>query len=145
VPPICSTHRHRAVAAVRTPEAALTAVALATEAGRSSSVVIGGLDRTRQPLALLVFDEAVGADLPLAVDLVLRVVRRLGNDSAVASVFLASTGDAATSDPGPSESALYDDLDRRFAGAGIALLDWFMVTDGAALSVAHVAGRATAW
>ena len=145
MPPICSTHRHRAVAAVRTPEAALTAVALATEAGRASSVVIGSLDRTRRPIALLVVDEAVGTDLPLAVDYVLRAVRRLGNDSPVASVFLASTGDAATSDPGPSESALYDDLDRRLAGAGITLLDWFMVTDGAALSVAQVAGRATSW
>jgi hypothetical protein len=145
VPPTCSTHRHRAPAAVSTSDAALTAVALATRNGRVSSVVIGSLDRVRRPLALLVVDEAVGSDLPLAVDFVLRGVRQLGPESPVASVFLAAAGGAATPDPGPAEWVLFGEFGRRFADAGIVLLDWFMVIDGSAISVPERAGLASLW
>jgi hypothetical protein len=141
----CPSHRHRAASPVRSPEEALTTLALATDAGRDTCVVIGGLDRRRRPLALLVVDEASGSDLPLAVDIVISAVRELGSDSPVAAVFLACSGGAAIAEPGDAECTVFAELEHRLAGAGIALLDWFMLSDGSAISVPHRAGRVSAW
>jgi hypothetical protein len=131
-------------APVRTAEDALTTVALATNAGRTSCVVIGGLDRGRRPLTLVVVDDARPPDLALAVDVVLAALGPAGT-SPITAVFLASSGGAAPVGIGPAECALFADLDRRLGGAGIALLDWFVLRDGSATSVAHRAGRPPGW
>jgi len=140
--PTCSTHRRRAPAPVRTPEVALSALAQATDAGRTACVVVGELDRGRRPLALVVVDDAHPCDLALAVDVVLAA---RDHRSPVAAVFLASSGEAAPAEVGPAECALFGDLDRQLGGAGITLLDWFVLRDGSATSVAHRAGRPPAW
>ncbi len=140
--PTCSTHRRRAPAPVRTPEVALTALAQATDAGRTACVVVGELDRARRPLALVVVDDAHPCDLVLAVDVVLAA---RDHRSPVAAVFLASSGAAAPAEVGPAECALFSDLDRQLGSAGITLLDWFVLRDGSATSVAHRAGRPPVW
>src|ERR1700682_2350084 len=95
VPTTCSSHRHRAPLPLRSAEDALATLALATDAGRETCVVIGGLDQRHRPLALLVVDGGTGGHLPLAVDVVIAAVRELGAGSPVAAVFLASSGAAA--------------------------------------------------
>jgi len=143
--PTCSTHRRRAPAPVRTPEVALTALAQATDAGRTACVVVGELDRGRRPLALVVVDDAHPCDLALAVDVVLAALGADHDPSPVAAVFLASSGDAAPAEVGPAECARLAALAGRLGDAGIALLDWFVLRDGSATSVAHRAGRPPGW
>jgi hypothetical protein len=144
VPTTCPPHRHRAPAPIRTPEDALATLALATDAGRDPCVVVASLDRSRRPLALLIVDGGTASDVPAALDVVLGGVRRLGAGSPVAALFLACSG-ASVSEPDEADCALFAGLEARVLGTGMTLLDWFMLSEGSATSVAHRAGRSPAW
>jgi hypothetical protein len=140
----CTSHARRAPAAVRTAEDALTTLALATDDGRDTCVVVASLDGRRRPLFLLVVDAATSSDVGRALDLLIAAARGWEPRTTVASVFLACSGPAVP-EPGEAEGAVLRELDRRAARAGITLLDWFMVSAGSVRSVAERAGWSPRW
>ena len=142
--PTCP-HRHRGDPPICTPEGALTALSIASDAGRRTCVLVGGLDRARRPLTLVVVDDAGPGDVAVAVEVTVLRADVDRADVGPAAVFLASSGGAAVAEPGPAEVALLDGLDARLARAGIVLLDWFMLRDGEARSASHWAGRRARW
>ena len=71
----CPSHPRRAPIAVHTQADALISVALATNEGRDTCVVVASLDRCRQPLFLLVVDEATPSDVVRALDLLIAMTR----------------------------------------------------------------------
>jgi hypothetical protein len=144
VPTRCSSHRRRVPAPIRSAEDALTTLAAATDAGRDPCVVIGCLDSDHRPLTLVVVDDAEPHHVVMTADTFIGALRDLG-ESLVAAVFVASSGRAASPTVGEAEVATFTELDRRFAEAGVVLLDWFVLDHAAATSVAHQAGREVAW
>jgi hypothetical protein len=139
-----TSQRRRAPTAVRTAEDALITLALATDEGRDSCVVVASLDRFRHPLFLLVVDEATSSDVVRALDLLVTVARGWEPRTIVTDVFLACSGPTLAA-PGDAEGVVLRALDRRAAKAGITVLDWFMVGPGAVASVGERAGWSPRW
>ena len=132
----CSSHRRPAEAPVRTPEAALTAVILATDGGRSQCVVVGLLDADHVPVALVVVDGAETAGTSTVLDVVLE-----GTRPFVASLFVAATGPS----PALPDQALFAAVERQCEDAGVEFLEWFVPILGVWVAVGERRGRRAGW
>ncbi len=137
----CSSHRRRPPAPVRTPEEALEALGIATDGGREAGVVLACLDRQRFPLTMFVVEG--GDDIVLALGVLIEADR--DRRSPLHAVALATSRPGRAEAPGPEELRVWAVLERRCADAGIELLDWFLLSDGAAWSVAAHAGCLSRW
>jgi DNA repair protein RadC len=127
---------------VRSPEAALHALSLATDGGRDPGLVMACLDRTRRPLTMFVVDGGRAEDLPVAVDILLDAVPAA---SPLDAVVLALCRPGRSAEPDPADAEAWPRLRGRCRQAGVALLDWFILADGAAVSVPERLGDTTGW
>jgi RadC-like JAB domain-containing protein len=145
--PTCSTHRRRPLPAVNTPEQALGVLGLATDEGRDRIVALACLDRTRRPLTMFIIeDSAAGADeLSVATELLLDALDEADatsdGPSPLGAVILATSRPGEEAEPSPADLDTWDQLERRYRDQGIVLVDWFILADGLAVSVATRAGR----
>jgi hypothetical protein len=143
----CSHHRRRPAAPVRTPEDALTAISLATDAGHRDCVAVACLDAGRRPLAMFVLDgsdRAAGPTLLLqAVECLVAAAVDVG--SPVDAVVLGLSRPGGCHEPTPDDLELFRRMEDLCVDGGILLLDWFVISDGDARSVAHCLGRPPAW
>jgi len=136
MPRTCSSHRRPADALVRTPEAALSAVILATESGRTACVCVGTVDAERRPGVLVTVEGAGTPEVPAVVAFVLEGAREL-----TASLFVASSGPDATV---PDEE-LFAVLEGQCREAGVGLLEWFVPVGRFWMAVGERRGRRSQW
>ena len=143
----CSTHRPRPAAPVRTPEQALEVLGLATNGGRDRVVALACLDRHRRPLAMfIVEDSAAGpAEVIVATDALLDAAADSGGAPPLGAVVLATSRPGGSADPTGLDLDAWEQLDQRFRGQGVTLVDWFVLADGTAVSVGARAGRRSRW
>lgn len=137
----CFTHRRAAPAPVTNADAALRALALATDGGRDRCVVLACLRAGRRPLSMFIVDGVADpvADLLAALEVVLDAAA--GPGSLLDAVFLAI---CTPGDPVPDLARL-EEAPGRCADAGVELLDLFTVDGDAGVSVAEQAGWAPRW
>jgi hypothetical protein len=128
---------------VRSPADALRALSLATDGGREEAVVLACLDHERRPLTMFIVEGAPAGGVLTALDVLLEADRE--QQSPLAAVILASSGHGCAGPPGPDDLAQWGQLERRCRDAGIELVDWFLLSDGAAWSVAEHAGWPPRW
>ena len=140
----CKSHVRRAPAVVRSAEDALATLAIATRDARDTCVVVASLDASHRPQILLVIDGATSTDVGRAVDLLLAAAGPAEARAVVADMFVACSGRAAR-EPGEAECWLLREVDRRAERAEVRLLDWFMLFEGSAVSVAERAGWTPRW
>jgi len=142
----CSAHRRAMPAPVRTPADALAALELATDAGHNPAIVLACLDRSRRPLTLFIIDDSAAGpeELVHALDVLLDVVGQAG-PSPLTSLVVATSRPGASVVPAPGDAARWDQMAGQCALAGVALLDWFVLADGASRSVPGSAGRRAGW
>ncbi len=137
----CSSHRRRPPVPVRNPEDALRALGVATGNGSEAGVVLACLDRERLPLTMFIVEG--GDDIVLALDVLIEADR--DRSSPLHAVVLATSRPGHAEAPGADEVGVWALLERRCAHAGIELLDWFVLSDGAAWSVGAHAGSSSRW
>jgi hypothetical protein len=129
------------------PEQALEVLGLATDEGRDRIIALACLDQARRPLTMFIIEEsAAGADeLSLAAELLLDALDDADatgdGPSPLGAVILATSRPGQAVEPTPGDLDAWDRLDRRCRGRGIVLIDWFILADGTAVSVATRAGR----
>jgi hypothetical protein len=142
--PNCSAHRRRLPPPVRSATDALYAFAVATDGGRDPCVVVACLDHDRRPLTLFVVDGAdVGpATLGRALDILFEATR---DGSPLEALVLGLCRPGGSVEPGPEDLDAWSGFAARCREAGITLLDWFILADGASLSLAGRVGWVPAW
>ena len=145
----CRSHRGVAVRPIHTADDAIRTLMLATDDGSTDCVVVACVDAARRPLTLFVFDRSPGVaqtpdpggraspddDLEQAVEALLAA--SASADSPLSAVFLGSCRPDSEPGPTPEDELRWLRLADLCADAGIELLDWFLVTDGAVCSVAE--------
>ena len=147
----CSAHRPRPVAPVRTPEQVLEVLGLATDSGRERIVALACLDQDRRPLTMFIVEgsPAGPTELSVAADVLLAAILDAtgGQDelSPLGAVVLATSRPGQPVEPTAADLAAWDQLDERFRRQGISLVDWFILVDGVAVSVATRAGQPSRW
>jgi len=132
---------------VRTPEEALEVLSLATDTGRDRVVALACLDQARRPLAMFIVEgsDAGPAEVLVAADALLDATAERDGPSPLAAVFLATSRPGQAVGPTAADLGAWDRLDRRCRSQGITLLDWFVLVDGVAVSVATRAGTQDRW
>lgn len=144
---ICQHHRRPLSAAVRSPGAALTALALATDSGRTECTVIACLDSERRPLTMFILEGRPSEHHHLlpALDVLLSVVAGQGEPTALDALVLGTSRPGDGTAPGHDDLFVWAAAEQRCVEAGLTLLDWFILADGTATSVGDYLGRPSAW
>lgn len=142
----CRTHRPP-MPPICDRAAALEAVATPTNAGRAPCVVLGCLDVDRRPLTMFVIEGSppTAEPLVLAVDVVLEAVALQPRGVPLGALVMASSRPGQCGGPTTADRAAWDAIDERCDASGVALLDWFILTDGAWTSVPDVLGEPDRW
>ena len=110
---------------------------LATDDGANECVVVACVDEARLPLTMFIFDGRSNLDdaLELAVDAVIAAAAT--TESPLAAIFLGSSRTSGEIGPSPADELRWLRMADRCADAGIELLDWLVIRDGAVCSVAE--------
>jgi len=131
----CRSHRP-ADRAIHGPDEAIHALRLATDDGRLDATVVACVDAARQPLTMFIFEGPRPADdVELALDALLGAAAQ--TDSLLAGVFVGLSRGEGEPGPTPQDEERWLRMSDACADAGIELLDWFVLTDGTACSVAE--------
>jgi len=139
----CSAHRRRLRTPVRSPADALSCLSVATEGGRQPALVLACLDRDRRPLTMFVIDGGRAEDLPVALDILLDAVDVQA--SPLDALVLASSRPGQRAEVDAADLDAWPGLLARCGEAGIILLDWFILADGASASMGDRLGRRPPW
>jgi hypothetical protein len=132
----CSSHRTAVARPIRTSEDARRALALATDNGTLDCVVVACVDADHLPLTMFIFDgrAQLDDDLELAIDAI--VAAAASADSPLAAIFLGSSRPRAEFGPTPTDELRWARMADTCRDAGIELLDWLLLNQGAVCSVA---------
>ena len=141
----CRTHRTVASRAVSNASDAIRTLSIATDEGSIECVVLACVDARRMPLTLFVFDgrPRLDDDLETAVEAVLAAAAAV--DSPLAAIFLGSSRPGAEPGPTPADERRWRRLVDLCGDAGIDLLDWLLLSDGATCSVAEGLDPGPGW
>ena len=142
----CRTHRPP-MPPICDRDAALEAVAVPTDGGRAPCVVLGCLDVDRRPLTMFVIEGSppTAEPLVLALDVLLEAVAMQPVGVPLDALVMASSRPGQVSEPTVADRAAWDAVDARCEAAGIELLDWFILADGAWNSVPDLLGEPDRW
>lgn len=141
----CRSHRPITKEAVRTADDAIRTLLLATDEGHSECVVLACVDVDRLPLTLFVFDgrSNLDDDLEAALEAVLAAAASV--DSPLCAVFLGSSRPGREQGPAAVDERRWVRMFETCADAGVELLDWFLVNNGAVCSVAESLRPGPGW
>lgn len=143
----CRTHRGAPAAPLTGPEDALAALSVATEGGRQPAAVLACLDPARRPLTMFVLDHCPPDPSPLllALEVLLDAVDDHDGARLLSELVLATSRPGQTAEPTDEDLDAWDELDELCDRNGIGLLDWFILADGAAVSVPDALGEPDRW
>jgi hypothetical protein len=123
------------------PEDAIDVLLLAASHPPRTEAIALVLDRAHCGLTCMIVDGAHPAELPTLAEVLLQAAAERRHVGA----FVLATTAAEACWPGATDELLWRQLRERFETQGYELLDWFVLVDGLAVSMAEITDSRPLW